>query len=98
MKQWKTNTVSIEVVKFWGFELVRSKYGTLLYPLSLEILVSLTSYSQIFGEFRDTGNKYKQRIRSRISNLGDVKNPSLRQNVIWGQINPAKIAIMTTEV
>ncbi len=48
--------------------------------------------------FKDTGNKYKQRVRSRIANLGDVKNPSLRQNVIWGQITPEKIAVMTTEV
>ena len=52
----------------------------------------------MYGEFRDAGNKYKQRVRSRISNLGDIKNPSLRQNVISGEIDPARIAVMTTEV
>ena len=52
----------------------------------------------MFKEFRDTGNKYKQRIRSRVSNLGDLKNPSLRHNVMSGTISTSKIATMTTEV
>jgi transcription elongation factor S-II len=52
----------------------------------------------VFKEFRDTGNKYKQRIRSRVSNLGDLKNPSLRHNVMSGTISSSKIATMTTEV
>jgi transcription elongation factor S-II len=51
----------------------------------------------VFSEFRDTGNKYKQRIRSRVSNLGDQKNPSLKMNVMSGTIGPSKIATMTTE-
>lgn len=54
--------------------------------------------TRIYCEFNDVGNKYKQKVRSRISNLGDIKNPSLRQNVISGHIAPAKIAVMTTEV
>ena len=53
---------------------------------------------QIFNEHRDTGNKYKSRVRSRVSNLGDLKNPNLRERVICGDIGPAKIATMTTEV
>ena len=53
---------------------------------------------RIYCEFRDVGNKYKQRVRSRVSNLGDVKNPGLRQNVIAGHVSPAKIAVMTTQV
>ena len=52
----------------------------------------------MFKEFRDTGNKYKQRIRSRVSNLGDLKNPSLKHNVMTGTVPPDKIATMTTEV
>ena len=52
----------------------------------------------MYSEFRDTGNKYKMRIRSRVSNLGDLKNPSLRQNVISGQVPPSRIAVMTSEV
>lgn len=52
----------------------------------------------MYSEFRDTGNKYKMRIRSRVSNLGDLKNPGLRQNVISGHITPERIAVMTSEV
>ena len=33
-----------------------------------------------------------------MSNLGDLKNPSLRQNVISGQVPPSRIAVMTSEV
>ena len=53
---------------------------------------------RVFSEFRDTGNKYKMRIRSRVANLGDLKNPSLRQNVINGHVPPSRIAVMTSEV
>ena len=60
--------------------------------------VSLTACANIFKEYRDTGMKYKSRVRSRVSNLGDLKNPNLREQVICGNISPAKIATMTTEV
>lgn len=42
--------------------------------------------------------KYKNRIRSRISNLKDAKNPDLRRNVLCGAITPQQIAVMTSEV
>ncbi|XP_032460224.1 transcription elongation factor A protein 2 isoform X1 [Phocoena sinus] len=51
--------------------------------------------------FRDVGNtdmKYKNRVRSRLSNLKDAKNPSLRRNVLCGAITPQQIAVMTSEV
>lgn len=51
----------------------------------------------IFTEFKDTGNKYKMRVRSRVANLGDVKNPELRRGVISGEITAAQIAAMTAE-
>ena len=54
--------------------------------------------SPIFSELRDTGNKYKMRVRSRFSNLGDVKNPELKRRVITGMITPDRIATMTTDV
>ncbi|KAL1786614.1 transcription elongation factor A protein 2 isoform X2 [Sigmodon hispidus] len=41
--------------------------------------------------------KYKNRVRSRISNLKDAKNPSLRRNVLCGAITPQQIAVMTSE-
>ncbi|XP_032810799.1 transcription elongation factor A protein 1-like isoform X1 [Petromyzon marinus] len=51
----------------------------------------------IFQEMKNTDMKYKNRVRSRISNLKDVKNPELRKNVLCGNITPEKIARMTAE-
>ncbi|KAL5456961.1 hypothetical protein EMCRGX_G034190 [Ephydatia muelleri] len=51
----------------------------------------------IFAEFKDTGNKYKMRIRSRVANLGDPKNPELRRSVICGEISVGQISTMTAE-
>ena len=70
----------------------------ILYNISLWWSVSLTVCANIFKEHKDTGMKYKSRVRSRVSNLGDLKNPSLREQVICGNISPARIATMTTEV
>lgn len=42
--------------------------------------------------------KYKNRVRSRISNLKDVKNPNLRRTVLCGSITPERMAKMTAEV
>ena len=42
--------------------------------------------------------KYKNRVRSRVANLKDVKNPGLRHNVLCGYISPDKMAVMTAEV
>lgn len=53
---------------------------------------------QIFKEFRDTNMKYKNRVRSRVANLKDTKNPDLRLNVLRGQIEPARIATMNADV
>lgn len=62
------------------------------------LLVSFLIELRIFEEFGDTNMKYKNRIRSRVANLKDAKNPALRQNVLKGIIEPAKIAVMTAEV
>ncbi|XP_071391971.1 transcription elongation factor A protein 2 [Centroberyx affinis] len=51
----------------------------------------------IFQEFKSTDIKYKSRLRSRISNLKDQKNPDLRRNVLCGNISPERIASMTAE-
>lgn len=42
--------------------------------------------------------KYKNRVRSRISNLKDPKNPGLRRNVLAGSIELSRIASMSAEV
>ncbi|NXU85661.1 TCEA3 protein, partial [Xiphorhynchus elegans] len=44
-----------------------------------------------------TDMKYRNRVRSRISNLKDPKNPGLRRNVLCGAIEPSLIARMTAE-
>ncbi|ELK26173.1 Transcription elongation factor A protein 1 [Myotis davidii] len=49
------------------------------------------------GEIRNTDMKYKNRVRSRISNLKDAKNPNLRKNVLCGNISPDLFARMTAE-
>ena len=52
----------------------------------------------IFSEFKDTGVKYKNRIRSRFSNLRDPKNVGLRLNVLNGVVKPEQLARMSAEV
>ena len=74
-------------------------YKSLNWFTALFALMLATSLlARLFECFGDEGIKYKQRVRSRVSNLGDLKNPGLRQNVIAGHISPAKIAVMTPEV
>jgi len=51
----------------------------------------------IFKEFRNTDTKYKNRIRSRVANLKDVKNPNLRLNFLSGNITPKRLASMSAE-
>ncbi|XP_011874070.1 PREDICTED: transcription elongation factor S-II-like isoform X1 [Vollenhovia emeryi] len=51
----------------------------------------------IYGEFKNTDNRYKNRVRSRVSNLRDMKNPTLRTNFLVGAITPARLAVMTAE-
>ncbi|XP_033219959.1 transcription elongation factor S-II [Belonocnema kinseyi] len=51
----------------------------------------------IFQEFRNTDNKYKNRVRSRVANLKDLKNPTLRTNYIIGAITAVRLARMTAE-
>ncbi|XP_055382026.1 transcription elongation factor S-II [Condylostylus longicornis] len=51
----------------------------------------------IYAEFKNTDMKYKNRIRSRVANLKDAKNPQLRMNYLCGAITAAKLAKMTPE-
>ncbi|XP_061452093.1 transcription elongation factor A protein 3 isoform X3 [Rhineura floridana] len=52
---------------------------------------------RIYQELKSTDMKYRNRVRSRISNLKDPKNPGLRRNVLCGAIPPSLIAKMTAE-
>ncbi|KAK3736289.1 hypothetical protein QZH41_020753, partial [Actinostola sp. cb2023] len=51
----------------------------------------------IFEEFKDTNVKYKQRIRSRVNNLRDPKNPMLKVRLLGGEIPPERFANMSSE-
>ncbi|XP_038141363.1 transcription elongation factor A protein 3 isoform X2 [Cyprinodon tularosa] len=51
----------------------------------------------IYQEIRATDMKYKNRVRSRISNLKDPKNPGLRRNVLAGSIELSRMASMSAE-
>ena len=51
----------------------------------------------IFKEFKNNTGKYGRRIRSRIFNLRDLKNPDLLTNVLLGTITPERLAVMTAE-
>jgi hypothetical protein len=53
---------------------------------------------EIFKEFKNTDTKYKNRIRSRVANLKDTKNPNLRINFLQGSVGAARLARMTAEV
>lgn len=51
----------------------------------------------IFQEFKNTDSRYKNRIRSRVANLKDAKNPQLRMNFLVGAVSAARLATMTAE-
>ncbi|XP_053433127.1 transcription elongation factor A protein 3 isoform X2 [Nycticebus coucang] len=51
----------------------------------------------IYQELKSTDMKYRNRVRSRISNLKDPRNPGLRRNVLSGAISAGLIAKMTAE-
>ncbi|KAJ0058925.1 hypothetical protein NL108_001168, partial [Boleophthalmus pectinirostris] len=64
------------------------------------ILLLTTNYLQLLYLnilFKNTDMKYKNRVRSRISNLKDMKNPNLRRTVLCGSITPERMAKMTSE-
>lgn len=62
------------------------------------LISSLTLSLAIYLEFKNTDQKYKARIRSRVANLKDKKNPKLKEGVIMGLIPPERIANMSAEV
>lgn len=51
----------------------------------------------IYAEFKNTDMRYKNRVRSRVANLKDPKNPTLRTNFLNGVISASRLAKMTPE-
>lgn len=68
--------------------------GTVNTPEELSELIEET----IFKNNKSTNPKYKNQVRSRVFNLKDKKNPSLRENVLCGVIPAEKLAVMTSEM
>ncbi|KAI3374810.1 hypothetical protein L3Q82_021363 [Scortum barcoo] len=54
-------------------------------------------FLKLLPKFKNTDMKYKNRVRSRISNLKDMKNPNLRRTVLCGSVTPERMAKMTAE-
>jgi len=52
---------------------------------------------EIFASFKQTNQKYKNQVRSRVFNLKDKKNPGLRRNLLLGMVSPERLAKMTSE-
>ena len=74
-------------------------YSALVYVvIVIVVVVVFLNCLHIFCEFRDTGMKYKNKCRSRISNLKDQKNPLLRQRVLSREITPEMFVQMNAEV
>jgi transcription elongation factor S-II len=50
----------------------------------------------IFNEFKNTEIKYKNKVRSRVANLKDSKNPRLRESVLMGVISAERLNDMSS--
>lgn len=61
------------------------------------ININLCEYWYWYVLFKNTDTRYKNRIRSRVANLKDVKNPTLRTNFVSGAITAQNLAKMTPE-
>ncbi|ROJ29298.1 Transcription elongation factor A protein 3 [Anabarilius grahami] len=72
-------------------------YGTNCEGMAAEIEDHILCGHYWLTEIKATDMKYKNRVRSRISNLKDPKNPNLRKNVLAGAIELSRIATMTAE-
>ncbi|KFO33355.1 transcription elongation factor A protein 3-like [Fukomys damarensis] len=66
------------------------------YGINCDKMASEIEY-HIYQELKSTDMKYRNRVRSRISNLKDPKNPDLRRNVLSGAISTGLIAKMMAE-
>lgn len=51
----------------------------------------------IFEDIKETSVKYGRRVRSRVFNLRDAKNPELRRKVLIGLITVEQLAVMSAE-
>jgi len=52
----------------------------------------------VYAQFGNTNGEYKGKIRSLFVNLKDKGNPSLRENIVSGELSPEKFSKMSSEV
>lgn len=84
--------------KFWRDSLIKTLKtadGNGDFPSAERLAYQLENC--IYSEFQNTGNRYKNKIKSIRFNLSDPKNPQLRRNFITGAITPAQLAKMSVE-
>jgi transcription elongation factor S-II len=69
-------------------------------PSAVELVLSRARGVErcVYHDNGGTTAAYKQKIRSLFVNLKDKNNPSLRENVISGDVPVEKLAKMTSEV
>merc|ERR1719312_885802 len=60
-----------------------------------DIATSLEEH--IFAQFKQTNQKYKTQIRSRVFNLKDKKNPMLRMSLLIGMLSAEQLSKMTSD-
>ncbi|ESO01254.1 hypothetical protein HELRODRAFT_82145 [Helobdella robusta] len=89
-------TSTTNAVRLKCREMLASALESSEYNVDFNILAAAIE-DCIYQEFNNTEVKYKNRVRSRVLNIRDVKNPQLKIDVLEGVIPPEKIAVMTAE-
>ena len=51
----------------------------------------------VFNDF-DLDNRYRDKMRSLYLNIKDKNNPGLRESIVSGELSPAKLTKMTSQV
>ncbi|XP_052085444.1 PHD finger protein 3-like isoform X3 [Mytilus californianus] len=59
--------------------------------------LSLDIENELFSFFKETGHKYKNKYRSLIFNIKDIKNKGLFRKILNGELKPSKLIRMTPD-
>ncbi|XP_018567907.1 transcription elongation factor S-II [Anoplophora glabripennis] len=101
-KQFPANSNTTDSVRLKCREMLAGAIKTDSKPEDFEGCASAEELAEeleeaIFSEFKNTDMRYKNRVRSRIANLKDIKNPTLRTHFRIGAITAGRLAVMTAE-
>ncbi|UJR24405.1 hypothetical protein I4U23_005782 [Adineta vaga] len=104
LKKWKnllsnSSDKEMDTIRLKSRELLSKALSIAEIPEGSRIPEELSIHIEeaIFKQIKNTNVKYGRRIRSRLFNLKDLKNPDLRSKVLLGIITPEQFAIMTPE-